>query len=87
MLTFYIASEAQAGETFFSSNAKKMADQFVNYGNFIAKKNESSNLFIIRLYESEIITIMRMYNKYICVHQKPAKNYFNEYIRKKSQAQ
>jgi len=87
MLTFFVASEAQAGETFYSYNSKKMMNQFVNYGSFVEKKDESDNLFIILLYENELIKIMQMYGKYVCVHQKPNKDYYTEFIKdKKSQS-
>jgi hypothetical protein len=90
MFTFYVASEAQAGETFYSYNAAKLMNQFVKYGNFqLSKheKNESDNLYLIFLYEKEVMKIMKMYNKYISVHQKPSKNYYAEFKRdKKSQS-
>jgi hypothetical protein len=79
MLTFYVASEAQAGETFYSRSAAVFINQFVNYGNFIEKRNDRDDLFMIYLYENEIMRIMRMYNKYISVHQSPSKDYYTEF--------
>jgi hypothetical protein len=84
MFEFFIASEAQAGETFYSITSAKFMSQFVKYGNFNVKKNESDSLFVIYLYESEVVKIMRLYNKYISVHQQPYKNYFAEFKQKKS---
>lgn len=83
MLTFYVASQAQAGETFYSRTAAKMMSQFVNYGNFIAKRNEKDDAFIIHLYESEVMKIIKMYNKYISVHQQPNKDYFADFMANK----
>jgi len=83
MLEFFVASEAQAGETFYSSNAAKLMNQFIRYGNFVEKKSDTDSLFIIYLYETEILKIMKMYNKYISVHQQPCKDYFVEMKRNK----
>lgn len=85
MFEFFIASETQAGETFFSRTSAKFMNQFVQYGNFAVKKNERDSLFVIYLYESEVVKIMRLYNKYIGVHQNPAKNYFAEFSHRKTQ--
>jgi hypothetical protein len=83
MLTFYVASEAQAGETFYSYTAAKLMNQFVKFGNFNESKTESDSMFLIYLYENEVMKIMRMYNKYISVHQPPCKDYFAEFMKKK----
>ena len=85
MFEFFIASETQAGETFYSITSAKFMSQFVKYGNFNVKKNESDSLFVIYLYESEVVKIMRLYNKYISVHQQPYKNYFAEFNQTKTQ--
>jgi len=79
MLTFYVASEAQAGETFYSYTSAKLMNQFVKYGNFIEKKNEDDSLFLIYLYENEVMKIMKMYNKYISVHQNLSRDYFSDF--------
>jgi hypothetical protein len=81
ILTFFVASEAQAGETYYSRTAAKMMSQFVNFGSFIEKKN--NDMFLIYLYESEVMKIARMYNKYISVHQNPCKDYFTEFKNEK----
>ena len=83
MLNFYIASEAQAGKTFYSQAAAKFMNQFINYGNFIQKKNEADDIFMIYLYEIEVMKIMRMYNKYISIHQSPGRDFFAEYKQNK----
>jgi hypothetical protein len=83
MLTFFVASEAQAGETFYSFTSAKLMNQFVKYGNFVEKKNESDNLFIIYLYETEVMKITKLYNKYIGVHQKPGKDYYRQFSKSK----
>jgi len=83
MLTFYVASEAQAGETFYSTTAAKLINQFERYGNFVEKRHNRDELFFIYLYENEVMVIMRMYNKYICLHQSPSKDYYAEFARNK----
>ena len=84
IFAFYVKSEAQAGETFYSINAEKFMSQFAQYGNFIEKKNEKDSLFLIYLFEVEVVRIMKMYNKYIGIHQSPNRNYFAEYKKSKT---
>jgi len=76
MFEFFVASEAQAGETFYSVNANKFMNQFVRFGNFIEKKHESDCLFLIYLYENEVMQMMKMWGKYVCVHQPPYKDFY-----------
>jgi len=88
MMRFYVASETQAGKTFYSELAAKFMQQFVRFGNFIEKKNHTDDLFMICLYEGEILKIARMYNKYIAVHTQPTHDFFSEIMAdKKSRTQ
>ena len=82
MFTFFVASESQAGETFYSLTSAKFMNQFVRFGRFIEKKSEDDNLFIIYLYENEFMKLIKLYNKYISVHQKPTENYFARFIKR-----
>ena len=88
MLRFYVASETQAGKTFYSELANKFMQQFVRYGNFVEKKNRDDDLFMICLYEGEILKIARMYNKYIALHTQEPHDFFTEIMAdKKSRTQ
>ena len=88
MLRFYVASETQAGKTFYSELADKFMKQFVRFGNFIEKKTPDDDIFMICLYEGEVMKIARMYNKYIAVHTQPPQDFFSEFMAdKKSRTQ
>ena len=83
MLTFYVASEAQAGETFYSYTAARLMNQFVRFGNFNERKNEGDSTFIIYLYETEVMKIVKMYAKYVSLHQSPTRDFYNEFKKGK----
>jgi len=88
MLRFYVASETQAGKTFYSELATKFMQQFVRFGNFVEKKTPEDDIFMILLYDSEVMKLMRLYNKYITVHTQPPHDFFSEIMAdKKSRTQ